>query len=346
MSLINCPECNKEISDTVKACPHCGYSFGENTLQSSENITKNEINNISSKNKSSKKVIIPIIIIIVLIIATVGIYFLATANSRNYEKAVEFYNAGNYSESLEVFNKISNYNDSADYIEKCEYELSVNGQFLRAFATGLEDRWKLNDKIDNDKDAVATTEDWENYINAEYNQISKFAKMDFEDKKLGDLAKDYIKLLESAKSIVKYYGSNENTFWNEYNPIYQDRCIIVMQINNDYTIPVSDNRKTTLNDLVTEGELATEIRDVLSSAKFKKVSDDYGWKEYEAVVENTSSTEFSWFCFNINLIDKNGTIVETPTASTSNWGIGNKHKFKFSTNENFEKIVVYSCNYS
>ncbi len=43
-----------------------------------------------------------------------------------------------------------------------------------------------------------------------------------------------------------------------------------MQINNDYTIPVSDNRKTTLNDLVTEGELATEIRDVLSSAKFKK----------------------------------------------------------------------------
>lgn len=25
MSLINCPECGEEISDTVKSCPHCGY---------------------------------------------------------------------------------------------------------------------------------------------------------------------------------------------------------------------------------------------------------------------------------------------------------------------------------
>ncbi len=25
MALINCPECNKEISDKAEACPHCGY---------------------------------------------------------------------------------------------------------------------------------------------------------------------------------------------------------------------------------------------------------------------------------------------------------------------------------
>lgn len=27
MSLINCPECNKEISDSVNKCPHCGYKI-------------------------------------------------------------------------------------------------------------------------------------------------------------------------------------------------------------------------------------------------------------------------------------------------------------------------------
>lgn len=27
MALINCPECNKEISDTSKSCPNCGYRF-------------------------------------------------------------------------------------------------------------------------------------------------------------------------------------------------------------------------------------------------------------------------------------------------------------------------------
>ena len=25
MALIKCPECGKEISDTVKKCPNCGY---------------------------------------------------------------------------------------------------------------------------------------------------------------------------------------------------------------------------------------------------------------------------------------------------------------------------------
>ncbi|MDE5604751.1 MAG: zinc ribbon domain-containing protein [Eubacterium sp.] len=346
MALINCPECNKEISDTVKACPHCGYSFEKSVPQLPENTTGNEDNSSLSKNRNSKKVIIPIVIIIVLVFVAVGVYFLATANSRNYEKAVELYKAENYSESLEIFNKISDYNDSADYIKKCEYELSVNGQFLRALATGLEDRWKLNDKVDKDKNSEATTKDWENYINAEYNQVGKFAKMDFEDEKLGNLAKDYIKLLESAKGIVKYYGSNKNAFWNEYNPIYQDRCIIIMKISNDYVIPVNDKRKTTLNDLITEGELSNEIKAILKEAKFKKVSDSFGWKGYEAVVKNTSSTEFSWFCFNINLVDKNGTIVDTEMASTDNWSVGSKHKFKFSTSEKFDKIVVNSCNYS
>lgn len=27
MALINCPECNKEISDTARICPNCGYKI-------------------------------------------------------------------------------------------------------------------------------------------------------------------------------------------------------------------------------------------------------------------------------------------------------------------------------
>lgn len=30
MALINCPECKKEISDTAKICPHCGYKMNGN----------------------------------------------------------------------------------------------------------------------------------------------------------------------------------------------------------------------------------------------------------------------------------------------------------------------------
>lgn len=27
MALIRCPECGKQVSDTAKACPNCGYDF-------------------------------------------------------------------------------------------------------------------------------------------------------------------------------------------------------------------------------------------------------------------------------------------------------------------------------
>ena len=33
MALIKCPECEKDISDKSKACPHCGFPFPEQTLQ-------------------------------------------------------------------------------------------------------------------------------------------------------------------------------------------------------------------------------------------------------------------------------------------------------------------------
>ena len=29
MALINCPECGKQISNTVKNCPHCGFAYQE-----------------------------------------------------------------------------------------------------------------------------------------------------------------------------------------------------------------------------------------------------------------------------------------------------------------------------
>lgn len=55
MALINCPECGKEISDTIKACPHCGYN-----LQ----------NKIKPKIKNTLKTIIIILIVLVLTIVS------------------------------------------------------------------------------------------------------------------------------------------------------------------------------------------------------------------------------------------------------------------------------------
>ncbi len=48
MALISCPECGKEVSDKVKACPFCGYPF-----QDFEENKKFNENNYSSKTTSN-----------------------------------------------------------------------------------------------------------------------------------------------------------------------------------------------------------------------------------------------------------------------------------------------------
>lgn len=47
MAIVNCPECKKEISDTVKKCPHCGYKM-------------------TIKNGHRKKIILTVIIVLLI----------------------------------------------------------------------------------------------------------------------------------------------------------------------------------------------------------------------------------------------------------------------------------------
>ena len=112
MALIKCPECNKEISDKVTACPHCGYPLSETN---SEKLVE-EYGEAKQKNKTNKKKSIKVLVIICVVVVLIGIgigtYFAVTAKERNYNKAIELYNSGNYSDSLIVFKEISDYEDS------------------------------------------------------------------------------------------------------------------------------------------------------------------------------------------------------------------------------------------
>lgn len=57
MALINCPECGKDMSDSLKKCPHCGYKI------------KNEKKLVDKK--KIKKLIIPIVILLAVLIGSV-----------------------------------------------------------------------------------------------------------------------------------------------------------------------------------------------------------------------------------------------------------------------------------
>lgn len=77
MALIRCKECGKEMSDTVRKCPHCGYVNKERK--------KEQATQVKESLKSKKGLIISIVIILVVIV--VGIVVFSMIKAQKEEEA-------------------------------------------------------------------------------------------------------------------------------------------------------------------------------------------------------------------------------------------------------------------
>ncbi len=94
MALINCPECSKEISDTVKKCPNCGYKF---------------------KKKKSIVFWIIIAVVVLIVLGVVGFF------------GFEYYSAGKlmkekkYEASLKQYNKVAFIPGTKNKINEAKY---------------------------------------------------------------------------------------------------------------------------------------------------------------------------------------------------------------------------------
>ncbi len=91
MALMQCPECNKEISDKVKTCPHCGFPFEENS-DYSNNVQQVEISavNISLKDPvKTKKVILGSVSIFIVLVLVYVVFSIVKSN--NEKKAFNSY---------------------------------------------------------------------------------------------------------------------------------------------------------------------------------------------------------------------------------------------------------------
>lgn len=94
MTLINCPECGKEISDMVKACPHCGYPLSEE-LSQEKVVQPQQVEVTGVKIKKSgflKTIVIVASILVIALLAYFGInYFNEKKTQLEYEKAFNTY---------------------------------------------------------------------------------------------------------------------------------------------------------------------------------------------------------------------------------------------------------------
>jgi uncharacterized membrane protein YvbJ len=79
MALINCPECNKEISVKVKACPHCGFPF-EPSEEIVNVLSEKGAGNVLKypKKKRTALIILGTVFIVIIIL---GLFSNSTKNS-------------------------------------------------------------------------------------------------------------------------------------------------------------------------------------------------------------------------------------------------------------------------
>ena len=91
MALIKCPECEREISDKVASCPHCGYPFSTGNLNEGETPIPVEVTSVklgtSDPSKKKKRVSIVIGGVAIVAIAVSVVLFVQHQNAASARTA-------------------------------------------------------------------------------------------------------------------------------------------------------------------------------------------------------------------------------------------------------------------
>lgn len=242
-----------------------------------------------------------------------------------------------------------------DSAKKEEKEVAADETFMKDLAKALEARWALSDKYDSmDKYANAEIgseehkESYEDYVSAELDILEKYQTEKFEDSKLQEKAIQYINLLKQQKEACDYITVDYEKYDELWYDAFNKRTQMIVEFVNDYKLKVSDKYEDTLKDLTLnaqqvneENEKEGKVQALIGSIEFALAEDDgYGWKTYNAVVENTTDMNFSYFGLDINLLDQDDVILETTYANVSNWNSGQKVKFEFTTDKEFVATQV------
>ena len=245
-------------------------------------------------------------------------------------------------------------NTNTKRAEKSTEEQYADEDFMKDLAAGLEARWSVEEPEQYTEGDDASKEYYTEMVNAEYEKVTPYLDKKFKDSTLQQKAINYINMIKQQKEALKYMQVNYDKYSELWGEAYDERSKLIVDFMENYGLTVSDKYKSTLDDFKTNAQEVedkeikdSEVNAILSNMNFKKdKNSSYDWKEYDAVVKNTSSIDFDSFMVNVNLLDKEGVIVESTTVYVNNWKKGTKTKFTFSTDKEFDKISIEQADWS
>ena len=123
----------------------------------------------------------------------------------------------------------------------CGYdERPADERFPDALAAGLEQRWQLEETLQENEEYVLTKEDWAACFAAEYDPLIPFLEEKFQDKAMEEAAGRYIRSLEDSQQALEHFGTEQ---WEDayYNSAYQEQTVALVYVNKLRPVTVSEN---------------------------------------------------------------------------------------------------------
>ena len=227
---------------------------------------------------------------------------------------------------------------------------NADALFITDLGKALEARWAVTDNPENTTDTIDKEKEvMGSAVQAELSILGDYTSAKFEDSGLQAKAIDYINCLKDQQASLDYISIDYTKYDEEWHAAYDKRTQLIKDFVDDYGLTVSEANNETLKELVTNASLVNDkeakqaaVDKICKSMKFEAVNADEYDHTYAAVVKNSSDVDFKTFSVVINLLDKDGVIVESTYGTVNNWGSGDKAKFDFWYDGDFSKIKVKS----
>lgn len=211
MALVKCSECGKEISDTIKKCPNCGYK---------------------NKKKLNKKkfVIICIISLVLLIGSCVSIIMIKNNNTKQQEKLVQEYDS---------------------LIVETGAKIYVNGVLAQYYSGGIADAWydcikskycsdfniRIKNYMSQNEKGLTTLKDNKAEIEKNMQKLKSVPTNDYKDayEKIVEFYGYYSKLVDCAinpSGNYTTYINNYNNYSSDFKSAYNQLIVLIPEIKD------------------------------------------------------------------------------------------------------------------